>query len=303
MTTTVGSGAHTFEVYEDWARLPEGWDAPMADVAVDSQGRVYGFNRGEHSVIVFDGDGNYLFSWGGGLFASPHAITTDDQDNVWIVDRDNGQVLKFTPEGNLLLTIGTKGYRSDTGADPSSFDSSSYKGVTHGGGPFNMPAGVAISRAGEVFVADGYANCQVHRFAPDGTHLSSWGDPGSGPGQFMLPHGVWVDGQDRVLVADRENDRVQVFTQDGQLLTVWEANVIGPAGFHVDADGFVYVPEHNAGFFSVLSAEGKLVTRWGSEDNKTCHGVTGDAAGDIYFVQRVAGAEGRHVVKYVRKRG
>ena len=302
MTTTVGSGAHTFEVYEDWARLPEGWDAPMADVAVDSQGRVYGFNRGEHSVIVFDGDGNYLFSWGEGLFAFPHAITTDDQDNVWIVDRDDGQVLKFTPEGNLLLTIGTKGYRSDTGADPSSFDSSSYKSVTHGGEPFNMPAGVAISRSGEVFVADGYANCRVHRFAPDGTHLSSWGDPGSGPGQFMLPHGVWVDGQGSVLVADRENDRVQVFTQDGQLLTVWETSVIGPAAFYVDADGFAYVPEHNAGFFSVLSAEGTLVTRWGSEANKTCHGVAGDAAGDIYFVQRVAGVEGRRVVKYVRKR-
>ena len=301
MATTVGSGRHTFEVCEDWARVPEGWTAPMADVAVDSVDRVYGFNRGEHPVIVFDRDGSYLFSWGESLFAFPHAISVDREDNVWIVDRNNGQVLKFTSEGRLLMTIGEKGYRSDTGADSSSFDSSSYKSVTHGGEPFNMPAGVATSPSGDIFVADGYANCRVHRFASNGKHLLSWGDPGSGPGQFMLPHGLWVDGKGRVLVADRENDRVQVFTEDGELVAVWEAELIGPAGFYVDGDDVAYVPEHNGGFFSVLSAEGELLARWGSEASLTCHGAAGDSQGAVYFVQRVAGVEGRRIVKYVRK--
>ena len=301
MVTTVGSGAYKYEVNEDWAMVPEGWNAPMCAVAIDSQDRVYGFNRGEHPVMVFDREGNYLRSWGEGLFAMPHAITVDDRDQVWLVERDNGQIMKFTPEGELLSTIGTKGHRSDTGVDPSDFSSSMYTRVTHGGGPFNLPAGIAIAPSGEIFVADGYANCRVHKFAPDGSHLLSWGEPGDGPGQFQLPHGVWIDSRGRVLVADRQNDRVQVFTQDGELITVWETELVGPAAFHVDEDDVVYVPEHNAGFFSVLTLDGERLARWGSEVNRSCHGVAGDSQGNIYFVQPIAPGSGRRIVKYIHQ--
>ena len=302
MTTTVGSDAHTYEVHAEWAKLPEGWSAPMAAVAVDSQDRVYGFNRGEHSIIVFDREGKYLDSWGEGLFAFPHAVTVDAHDNVWLVERNEGQIMKFTPEGKLLMTIGTKGHRSDTGVDPGDFSSDTYKKVTHGGGPFNLPAGVAIAPSGEIFIADGYANCQVHRFSPEGEHLLSWGEPGAGPGQFHLPHGVEIDSRGRVLVADRENDRVQVFTQDGEFTESWDTKLVGPAAFYVDGDDVVYVPEHNGGFFSVLTLDGKLLARWGAEVHRSCHGVAGDSHGDIYFVQRMQAGEDRKVVKYVRKR-
>ena len=265
MTTTVGTGTHTYEVQADWAKIPEGWNAPMAAVAVDSQDRVYGFNRGEHSIIVFDREGNYLDSWGEGLFAFPHAVTVDQHDNVWLVERDEGQIMKFTPEGKLLMTIGTKGHRSDTGVDPDDFSSDTYKRVTHGGGPFNLPAGVAIAPSGDIFIADGYANCQVHRFSSEGEHLLSWGEPGSGPGQFHLPHGVWIDSRGRVLVADRENDRVQVFTQDGEHTGTWDTKLIGPAALYVDDDDVAYVAEHNGGFFSVLTLDGELLARWGAD--------------------------------------
>lgn len=301
VTTVVGSGAYTYEVSEAWAKLPAGWDAPMAAVAVDSQDRVYGFNRGEHPIIVFDRHGNYLFSWGKGQFAFPHAITVDAQDRVWLVERNHCLIMKFTPRGNLAMVIGKKGYRSDTGVAPDDFGSSAYKSVTHGGGPFNLPAGIAIAPSGDIFVADGYANCQVHRFSPDGKHLLSWGEPGNGPGQFSLPHGVWVDSRGRVLVADRENDRVQAFSQEGKHLSTWRTKLIGPAAFYVDKDDVVYVPEHNGGFFSVLTLDGKLLARWGSEANRSCHGVAGDSHGDIYFVQRLAAGQGRRVVKYIRK--
>ena len=113
----VGSGKHTFEVIENWAKVPPGWNAPMVAVTVDSQDRVYGFNRGEHPVIVFDKNGEFLYSWGEGLFAFPHGIRADSQDNIWIVDRNGGQIFKFTTRGEVLMTIGTRGYRSDTGAD------------------------------------------------------------------------------------------------------------------------------------------------------------------------------------------
>ena len=298
---TVGSDKHTFDVIYDWAKLPEDWDAPMAAVAVDSRDRVYGFNRGERGVIVFDSDGNYMNHWEGVDFVFPHAIYADPSDNIWIVDRDAGQILKYAPDGELLMSIGERGYRSDTGADNSVFSSNGWSDVTHGGEPFNLPAGVAVAEDGSVFVADGYANCRVHKFTPDGEYVKSWGDPGSGPGQFNLPHGVWVDSAGQVLVADRENDRVQVFDQEGGYIGQWPSELIGPAVVWMDPAGAAYVAEHNGGFLSVLDSDGNTLARWGGPEFRSCHGAAGDSDGNIYFVQPVEGMTGRRIVKYVRR--
>ena len=297
--TTTGSGQHTFEVDSNWAELPDGWDAPMAAVAVDSQDHVYGFNRGERGVIVFDKDGGYLSHWDA-EFDFPHAIYADPADNIWIVDRDAGQVLKYTSNGDLQLTIGERGYRSDTGADNSVFGSNGWRDVVRGGEPFNLPAGVAVAENGDVFVADGYANCRVHKFSADGQLLKSWGDPGAGAGQFNLPHGVWIDQDGRVLVADRENDRVQVFDQEGTHLGQWPAELIGPAVIWMDSDRNAYVAEHNGGYFSILDSDGRPLARWGGPEFRSCHGAAGDSDGNIYFVQPVPGMTGRQIVKYVR---
>ena len=173
--------------------------------------------------------------------------------------------------------------------------------MTHAGEPFNLPAGVAVAESGEVFVADGYANCRVHKFDAEGEHLMSWGEPGSGPGQFMLPHSVWVDSGGRVLVADRENDRLQVFSQNGRFVSLWPAELIGPAAVFVDSEGTAFVAEHNGGLFSVLTPDGDRTVRWGGPQLRSCHGVAGDSEGSIYFVQPVEGKQGRQLVKYVRK--
>src|SRR5436190_11440373 len=210
--TLVGSGAYTYEVHEDWARIPDGWDMPAAAVTVDSQDRVYCFNRSkEHPIIVFDRDGNYLHSWGEGIFAFPHAIRADENDNLWTVDREHGQALLFTTSGELLRSVGTRGYRSDTGVPPDENSSAAWRKVTRGGDPFNLPTDIALTPSGEMFISDGYGNARVHKFAADGTHLFSRGQPGTEPTQFNLPHGIWIDRRGRVLVADRENDRVQIF--------------------------------------------------------------------------------------------
>jgi DNA-binding beta-propeller fold protein YncE len=298
-TTIVGSGAYTYEVHDDWAKLPEGWVMPAAAVTVDSQDRVYCFNRSpEHPVVVFDRDGSYLSSWGAGVFAFPHTIRVDEHDNLWIVDRDHGQMFYFTRTGTLLRTIGTKGYRSDTGATEVS--SSAYTKVTHGGGPFNLPTDIAVAPSGEMFITDGYGNARVHKFAADGTHLFSWGEPGDGPGQFRLPHGVWIDRRGRVLVCDRENDRVQVFDQEGKFMHEWPAKLIGPAVFYVDAADVVYIPEHNGGLVSVLTLDGERLAQWGDASFRSCHGIWGDSRGDLYVVRPGAWGRGRRVVKYVR---
>ena len=298
--TTVGSGKYTYEVHDDWARLPDGWAMPAAAVTVDAQDRVYCFNRSpEHPVMVFDRDGTFLSSWGAGLFAFPHTIRADADDNLWLVDRDHGQMFSFTRTGELLRTIGTRGFRSDTGT--SELSSSAYTKVTHGGGPFNLPTDIAVAPSGELFVTDGYGNARVHKFAADGTHLFSWGEPGRGPGEFMLPHGVWIDRRGRVLVCDRENDRVQVFDQSGRFLHQWATPLIGPAVFYVDADDVVYIPEHNGGLVSVLTLDGERLAQWGDPSFRSCHGIWGDSRGDLYVVRPGAWGRGRRVVKYVRR--
>src|SRR5688500_9195371 len=187
--TIVGQGRHTYEVHEDWARPPEGLDILAASVTVDAQDRVYCFSRNaEHPVVVFDREGNFLTSWGAGWFAFPHMIRANKDDQLWLVDRDHGQMMLFTTEGKLLRTIGTKGFRSDTGVKADDFRSDAYRDVTHGGGPFNLPTDIDVAPSGDIFVTDGYGNARVHKFAPDGTHRFSWGEPGTAPGQFNLPH-------------------------------------------------------------------------------------------------------------------
>lgn len=302
MATTVGSGKYTYEVNENWAHLPEGWEMPAAAVAVDSQDRVYCYNRAlDHPIIIFDREGNYLDSWGKGVMAFPHAIKIDGEDHVWLIDRDHGQIMKFTPKGDLLQTIGTKGYRSDTGLDPTDFSSSGWKRVTHGGGPFNLPTDVAFAPDGDLFISDGYGNCEVHKFTAEGKYLFSWGAPGNGPGQFNLPHGVWLDRKGHLLLADRENDRVQVFSQSGEFLSVWPTELIGPAIFYVDADDIVYIPEHNGGMVSILTLEGERLARWGSPIHRSCHGIWGDSHGDLYVVMPGEWGRTRRVVKFLRK--
>ncbi|HUB12510.1 MAG TPA: peptidyl-alpha-hydroxyglycine alpha-amidating lyase family protein [Acetobacteraceae bacterium] len=302
METIVGNGRYTYKVHEDWAQVPANVEMKPAAVAVDPHDRVYCFNRSaDHPVVVFDSQGNFLFSWGAGLFRFPHAIRFDEQGNVWLTDGHHMQFMKFTPDGALLQTIGQRGQRADTGVPDDDYSSQAWHKVTHGGGPFNLPTDIAFAPDGAMFMTDGYGNARVHKFSPQGEHMFSWGEPGTAPGQFNLPHGIWVDRRGRLLVADRENDRVQVFDQEGRLLEVWPTELIGPAFFYVDADDIVYVAEHNGGMVSILTLDGERLARWGDPIHRSCHGIWCDSRGDIYVVQPGAWTPRvRRVVKFER---
>lgn len=170
------TNAPRYTVVEGWEQLPEGYihrDVP--DVAVDSRDRVYLITRNDPRVIVYERDGTFVRSWGERILTErAHGITIDSDDFVYCVDDADQTVRKFTPDGKLLMTIGTSGLASDTGYDGSK--QSLYErlsSIKRGGPPFNRPTAVAIAPSGEIYVSDGYGNARVHRFSPEGKLIQS----------------------------------------------------------------------------------------------------------------------------------
>jgi DNA-binding beta-propeller fold protein YncE len=186
--------------------MPPGWQfGRVSAVASDSSGNVYAFQRGPHAdpLIVFDSKGKFLRSWGKGLFGTPHGVRVDSADFVWITDSSDHQVMKFNRNGELLLTLGTKG---KAGTDEHTF---------------NRPTDIAFAPNSDFYVSDGYGNSRIVKFAKDGKYLAAWGKKGAGPGEFSTPHSVAVDSSGRVYVCDRDNNRVQIFNADGKFLRQW----------------------------------------------------------------------------------
>jgi DNA-binding beta-propeller fold protein YncE len=308
----VGQAPWLFEADADWAQLPPGysWSEATA-VATDRHDRVYIFNRGDHPVMVFDRDGTFRASWGEGQFVRPHGIANDPDGALWCADDCDHTVRKFTADGRLLLTLGTRGRPSDTGAT-----SNDYRTIRRAGPPFHFPTNTAFAPDGDVYIADGYGNARIHKFAPDGRLLLSWGEPGDGPGQFHLPHGIAVGRDGIVYVADRENSRIQLFGADGVFLADWK-DVARPCQVALDTDGFVYVaelgfraglwpgtvapsPDATGGRVSIFSPRGELLARWGGGDHPTApgdffapHDLCVDTRGDLYVAEVVMSAGGR----------
>ena len=195
------------------------------------------------------------------------------------------------------MTLGNKDQPSDTGYVKKGLMEQRLASIKRSGPPFNCPTGIALSSSGEIYVTDGYGNARVHKFAPDGTLLSSWGEPGTAPGQFRVPHGVWVDKQKRVWVADRQNSRIQIFSSEGKFLEQWDDIGGLPCGLFIVNEETVYVPiksgrpPHGVSIFTI---DGKLLTRWGSQGPPewvldkdaalfvTPHAIVVDSRGDIY---------------------
>jgi DNA-binding beta-propeller fold protein YncE len=292
---TVGTGKYTYELVDDWARLPQSWVLGQTGIVTDSRDRVYLFNRSDHPLIVLDADGSYYTSWGEGVLSSAHGMFIDQQENIYLPVMNSHVVLKYSSSGNLLMTLGTWDQPSDTGWSGNYRDP-----VKQAAGPFHRPTDVAISPSGDIYISDGYGNARVHRFTADGELQMSWGMPGkTAPGEFHVPHGVWVHTDGRVLVADRENNRVQIFSPQGEFLTQW-TDLARPCDIYIDAAGAVYVPELD-GLITILSLDGKILARWtsptGTGDGDGGHAVWLDSRGDIYINQN---QEGRRLLKYRR---
>ena len=283
-----GQGTHQYTVQENWWTLPEGWEFGWVPaVAVDSQDRVYVYSRSEHPMVVFDRDGNFIDAWGDDILKDAHGIFIDADDNIYCTERDTHVMRKFTTEGELLMTLGTP---DEPGAE---------------GEPFNKPTDFALGPDGEMYISDGYGNARVHKYSPDGELIKSWGQPGTGPGEFDLPHCVRVDPRNRLMVADRENNRIQFFTLDGEYIEEW-GDLLQPDTIYIDEDDLVYIAELGQRI-SIMTLDGEVISQWGSERGSTVpgeflacpHGIWLDSHGDLYVGEVQADAR---LQKFIRQR-
>jgi DNA-binding beta-propeller fold protein YncE len=235
-----------------WAKMPEGrtWGATSAvDIAKDGTSIWVAERCGDNScvgssldpILEFDAGGNLIGSFGAGLLLSPHGIAVDPEGNVWVTDcactgaslRDSTgrghQVFKFSPEGKLLMTLGTKGGAKDPGY-------------------FYQPNDVLVAPNGDIFVAEGHGRGadRVLKFSPDGKLIKAWGRRGTGPGEFNQPHALAMDSRGRLFVGDRSNNRIQIFDQDGNFLEQW-TQFSRPSGIYIDKDDNIYVADSESG--------------------------------------------------------
>jgi DNA-binding beta-propeller fold protein YncE len=280
---SAGKEALMYEHVATWDTASVGVELDkILGIGIDSKGRVYATaGKGEKGVLVFSADGKVVDSWGEG-FVDKHGLRVID-DKVWVTDRERHIVMQFTLDGKLLRTLGTDG-RSGLG------DSE-----------FNKPSDVAIAPNGDIYVSDGYGNSRVMRFGADGKFKQSWGKKGNGPGEFDLVHNIVIDKKGRVYVADRENERVQIFDANGKFLEQWK-HVGKPFGLHIDDKMNVYITDGESNSIYVVSEKGKVLSKFGKTGGgpgefKMAHSITVDRKGHIY----VAEGDGQRIQVFSRK--
>jgi DNA-binding beta-propeller fold protein YncE len=254
-------------------------------------------------ILKFDASGKLVKSFGEGLFLFPHGIHVDPDGNVWVTDglgKDGKgqQVFKFSPDGKVLMTLGKAGV---AGSGPNEF---------------NAPSAVLVAPNGDIFVADGHGretNARIVKFSRDGQFIKTWGKKGSAPGELDIPHALAMDSQGRLFVADRQNNRLQIFDQDGKFLDQW-TQFSRPSGLYIDKNDVIYVADSESESVSKNHDGWKRGIRIGNAKDGTvtafipdpmeratgtsaAEGVAADAAGNIY------GAEvgPKRLMKYVKK--
>jgi hypothetical protein len=287
--------AHQFpyRLVEGWAQLPNGVEAwgQTIGVDLDSEGNLWVFHRcfaencngGREDVapvLKYDPSGRLLDSWGEGLFNWPHGFFIDADDNLWMSDaRGVGgkghQVMKFTPDGTLLMTLGTAGVAGD------------------GENTFDGPADVAVAPNGDIFVVDGHGNNRVVKFNTSGEFIMSWGEAGTGPGQFNEPHSLAFDSRGRLFVGDRVNERIQVFDQNGRFLAEWTG--IMASGMDITEDDVIYVADYQLRL-GIVIANASDFSEIGFIENAMPEGVTVDRMGNVYAGEVLP----RNLKKFVR---
>ncbi len=263
-----GSGDHRFELVPGWPQRPAdlnlGW---IGGIGVTSGGRAYVYNRGDYPMAVFDAEsGEFIKVWDEPRFVHAHGVWVDEDDRLWLTDQKAHVVWVCDEDGQILDHIGNEGQKGAADGDP-----------------FNEPTDIALAGDLGYFVSDGYGNSHIHHIAPDHSLVTTWGGRGDGPGQFNLPHCVHYDSRGRVWVADRENNRIQLFDTAGNHLETW-TGFLRPGDFVTAGPDLVYVCELG-GRITVLDLDGGIVERFDLPDPRAPHGIWLDKAGNLYVVE------------------
>jgi streptogramin lyase len=263
--STLSSLFDRYTVKADFAGLAgAGWGASTTSVAADGKGQVIVMVRAVPYIRIFTADGKPVTTWGDkGLFNLAHSVHVAPDGSIWASDPNAHVVHKFSPDGKILLTLGKKGVAGDNTSPDA----------------FNEPNGLGFAPNGDVYVSDGYANSRVVHFTADGTFVRIiGGTKGSAPGQLQVPHGVAIDPQGRIIVADSDNKRLSVFDKDGRFVKVIAAPSRG--GVAATADGTIYVSDVNAGVVTLIRND--QIADVIKVDGRP-HGLSVDpATGDVY---------------------
>jgi DNA-binding beta-propeller fold protein YncE len=255
---------------------------------------------------VYSTGGEFLFAWSESTFKAPHQIVIDHESNVWVADYRLHTVQKFTEGGGLLLTLGTP---DEPGED-----------ATH----FNMPTGVAVSPAGDVFVSDGYGNNRIVHYDACGRFIKTWGKLGVKPGELSQPHNIALDSKGLIYVGERNNCRIQIFDQNGNSLSQWR-NLVNPWGFWFTSDDKLYVcgssPKRWSGLGNLgnpptdqlamkLDTTGRVLELWTfplAEEDKLIpgqidwiHGIAADSMGNLYIGDVADNSPSHRAQKFLR---
>ncbi len=271
--------------------LPEGMKmgAPSS-VAFDARGHMLVFNRGPHPLMEFDAHGSFVRAFGEGMYVRPHGMRLDSQGNIWTTDVAGHIVMKMSPAGEVLLTLGTRG-------QPGNWDEAANSHLLY------EPADIAFAPSGDVLVVQGHGRGEgrVLRFDKTGRFIKSWGGKGTAPGEFDQPHSILVNHLGQILVADRENRRVQLFDLDGRFLKMWKFAGL-PCGLLLGHDGQVYLATGFSGQILRLNGDGKAVAMMGQPGKGLgefgeAHYLTISPGGDLYVADTINAV----LHKYVRK--
>lgn len=265
-----------YHVVADWARLPQGWNfGECSGVSIDKDDNVWIFNRGAHPVMQFDKSGKMLQAWTEVPVNAAHGLRVDRDGNIWTVDVAAHRVMKFTPAGRLLMMIGQVAGGAGTNDTKDGF---------------NRPTNLAFAPNGDFFVSDGYVNSRVVRYNKDGEYITHWGRKGTGDGEFDLVHDVALDTQGRVYVADRLNQRIQIFDQSGKFLGKW-TGIGAPWGLDfVARENALYMCDGVNNRIVKLNLDGQILgvlSSYGKVPGKLDfpHSIAVDSTGAIYVAE------------------
>jgi DNA-binding beta-propeller fold protein YncE len=278
-TPSLVSDGFAFQSDDAWLKVPEGYEYPeVAGVSVDADDNLYVFTRGAHPLLKFDNNGNFLKSWGEGFYGGrAHAAHVSPDGFLYLVENTRHAIDKWTLDGELVWTLGTPNQPAPKWS----------------GQAFNLPTHMAVSaRTGDIYVSDGYGNNVIHRFSSDGKLLASWGGHGIEPGHFQCPHNLCLDDLDYVYVADRENNRVQVFDPNGNLEAIWH-DVYRPSGICF-YNGLIWVgellhdPHPLLADCTTMGHRLTVFTRYGRQLARLGSDVEGDGPGEFIAPHSVA---------------